>query len=257
MGDDIILENIKNNVPFLLARYNDGEFIAITQWDYIYKCHCSKSPGNIDGHKYDRELGDVLRQAILSAENVKLSMENKYLFQSKLSNYKNMHGNVFKLDVSSLNNIKFNVNTITDDFTDYIYANPSKFIDCINLLNNKHIILVGPEYLKHIKFLNVKNHIIIPQINCFSSKDKIIGNIVAEINKDTEYKHKHFIFCASMTTNYIIEKLKHLALDKHTMIDMGSCFDNFISSSKVPSINRRIYNPAYIKENYPSNYWIE
>ena len=265
MEEDIIIENINNNIPFLLARYNDGEFIAITQWDYIYNCHCSMSPGNIDSHKYDKELGDVLREAILSDENVQLSKENKYLFQSKLSHYKNMLGNTFGLNVSSLDNIKFNVNTITKDFTDFIYSNPQKFIECINLLNNKYIVLIGPEYLKYISFLNVKQHIIIPQVNCFSDKDNIIKNIVNEMNRrgsgggggTINNEHKYFIFCASMTTNYIIEKLKYLALNKHTMIDMGSCFDNFISTSKVTSINRRVYKPEYIKQNYPSNYWIE
>ena len=41
------------------------------------------------------------------------------------------------------------------------------------------------------------------------------------------------------------------------MIDCGSVFDNFFSKETYPQINRRIYKPEFIKENYPSNYWIE
>ena len=41
------------------------------------------------------------------------------------------------------------------------------------------------------------------------------------------------------------------------MIDIGSAFDNFLSKETFPQITRRIYNPTFIKENYPSNYWIK
>ena len=54
---------LKENKPFMLARYNDGEFIAITQWDFIRNCSTDKIHGNIDGHKYFPEMGTVLRES--------------------------------------------------------------------------------------------------------------------------------------------------------------------------------------------------
>ena len=41
------------------------------------------------------------------------------------------------------------------------------------------------------------------------------------------------------------------SLDKHTMIDIGSGFDNFLSKKLFPKINRRFYMPEFIKEHYP------
>lgn len=38
------------------------------------------------------------------------------------------------------------------------------------------------------------------------------------------------------------------------MIDVGSLWDNFMST-KVTQVYRRIYNPEFIKANYPANYW--
>lgn len=245
---------LQNDQPFMLARYNDGEFIAITNWDYIYNCPADKSHGNIDGHKYDLELGKVLRDAILSDENKILSNNKKYIFQSKLEHYKNYHKNKFNLNTGSLNNIKFNISTITSDFTDTVYGNPSLFVNIIDKLNSKNLIIIGPNYLKKFKPLIVKKYIEIPLTDCFRYKDKIIQLITEEINNGEKLC---FLFMASMTTNYIIEKMKNQVIDKHFMIDFGSALDNFFSNKTFPQIRRRIYNEQFIKDNYPSHYWVE
>ena len=97
---------LKENKPFMLARYNDGEFIAITQWDFIRNCSTDKIHGNIDGHKYFPEMGTVLREAILSDENRVLAENKKYFFQTKLEGYKNYY-KTLNFNIDSLNNIKF------------------------------------------------------------------------------------------------------------------------------------------------------
>ena len=40
------------------------------------------------------------------------------------------------------------------------------------------------------------------------------------------------------------------------MIDVGSAFDNFLSKESFNQIKRRVYNPVFIKNNYPQNFWI-
>jgi hypothetical protein len=235
--DNNIYDLLQIDKPFLFARYNDGEYIAITQWDYIFKCNAHESPGNCDQHLYYPEMGKVLKEAIESDENKELALNYKYIFQSKLENYILKYTNNFNLDTSSLNNIIFKVPTILNDLTDYVYTEPHKIIDIINIFNNKNTILIGPKYLECFSPLKVKHHIIIPLINCFLDKDNIIKSIQVEMNK---YPSCCFIFCASMTTNYIIEKMKHFAIDKHYMIDCGSIFDNFLSKTRFPQIVRRI-----------------
>ena len=166
-----------------------------------------------------------------------------------------MHKEQFNLNISSLNTISFKVTTIQSDFTDLVYLNPLKFINFINIINKKHIIFIGPSYIKNLSFINIKKTIIIPLKNCFTKVEEIQKKIIDEINSDNI--SKCFLFSAGLTTNYIIEKIKNKALNKHFMIDIGSAFDNFLSKETFPQITRRIYNPTFIKENYPSNYWIK
>ena len=53
-------------------------------------------------------------------------------------------------------------------------------------------------------------------------------------NTMNEYETKNegciFLFSASMTTNYIIDKLFERSLDKHTMIDIGSGFEKLMDT---------------------------
>ena len=117
--------------------------------------------------------------------------------------------------------------------------------------------MIGPEYLKKFTPLNVNKYISIPLKNCFLDKDRIIKeikDIIVTYNKNN--KNGIFLFCASMCTNYIIDQLFELTLNKHTMLDIGSAFDNFLSKETFPQITRRNYDPTFIKANYPSNYWI-
>jgi len=244
-----IIDLLSLNKPFLFARYNDGELIAITNWDFIFNCPADKSIGNIDGHLYFREMGETLKYAIECDENVELSIKNKYIFSTKIANYIKRN-----TESSLLHTIKFNVNTINNEIADYIYTEPQKFMNFLEIINSKNTILIGPKYLEMFQPLKIKHHIIIPLLNCFLVKERIMEEIIQQMNNHTECI---FIFSASMTTNYIIEKMKYKALDKHTMIDIGSAFDNFISKDRLSEINRRIYVPDYIKNNYPVNYWIE
>ena len=93
-----LINKLKNDKFFLFVRYNDGEFIALTMWDYIYKCSADKSPGNCDGHKYTKKLSNCLRYAISCEDNIMLSKEEKYIFQTKLLHYIKMHKEQFNLN---------------------------------------------------------------------------------------------------------------------------------------------------------------
>ncbi len=245
----LLVAKFKNNEPFSIARYNDGEFISISGWDFIFNIPANKSPGNIDGHKYPDKLNDCLRTAISCDENVELSKQKKYIFQTKLEFYKSRHSNH-----PSFQKINFKVDTITDDFSNFVYNFPDLWIDFINEINNYKIVFIGPEYCKKISFLKVKIFITIPLTNCFSQVENILNQIETEINNTNETTI--FLFAAGLTTNYIIEKLKFKTIDKHFMIDIGSSFDNFLSKESFPLIRRRVYDPIFIKNNYPENFWI-
>lgn len=241
----LLITKLKNNEPFSIARYNDGEFISISGWDFIYNTPANKSPGNKDGHKYPDKLNDCLRTAISCDENVELSKQKKYIFQSKLELYKFCHNNH-----PSFQKINFKVDTITNDFSNFVYDFPDLWIDFVNHINNYKIVFIGPQYCKNISFIKIKNFITIPLTNCFSQVEKIQNQVENEIIKSNE--PAVFLFAAGLTTNFIIEKLKLKTIDKHFMIDIGSAFDNFLSKESFPEIRRRLYNPPFIKKYYPS-----
>lgn len=241
----LLITKLKNNEPFSIARYNDGEFISISGWDFIYNTPANKSPGNIDGHKYPDKLNDCLRTAISCDENVELSKQKKYIFQSKLELYRSKHNNH-----PSFQKINFKVDTIKNDFSNFVYEFPNLWIDFVNQINNYKIVFIGPEYCKNISFLKIKRFITIPLTNCFSQVENIQNQIENEITKTNETII--FLFAAGLTTNYIIEKLKSKTINQHFMIDIGSAFDNFLSKESFPEIRRRLYNPPFIKKHYPS-----
>lgn len=241
----LLNNKIKNHEPFSLARYNDGEFISISGWDFIYNMSANKSPGNIDGHKYPDKLNNCLRTAISCDENVELSKQKKYIFQSKLDVYRASHHNH-----PSFQKINFKVHTIMNDFSNFVYEFPNLMIEFINEINNYKIVFIGPEYCKNISFLKIKKFISIPLTNCFSQVENIQNQVENEIIKSNETIV--FLFAAGLTTNFIIEKLKSKTIDKHFMIDIGSAFDNFLSKESFPEIRRRLYDPSFIKKHYPS-----
>ena len=91
--------------------------------------------------------------------------------------------------------------------------------------------------------------------NCFSQVENIQNQVENEIIMSNETIV--FLFAAGLTTNFIIEKLKSKTIDKHFMLDIGSAFDNFFSKESFPLIRRRLYDPKFIKNNYPENFWIK
>ena len=238
---DDLLTKLKKNQHFMYSRYNDGEFIAMVGFNHYNNKFINDSqndPGNIDSHKYYKEMGDILLNSVNNSENFLLNIQEKYLFQSKLEIWlcDETHTNSC-LNTNYIKDIKWNVSVIEDDFSDYMWTNSDKFIKFINTINKKKIIYIGPYWIRDCPILNILHFIEIPITNCWLNKDKIIEDIRSYNDK---YKDIVFLFSASMATNAIIEILKLEFLDKHFAIDMGSTFDNFVKNGEC---NLRNINP--------------
>ncbi len=269
-----MLNNIDSDKHFSYVRFQDGELIALIGYDWITDIEAIENKvGNIDGHLYFDEMCTALRESICSDKNVIYSNKNKYVFRiscedqifiiNKCPSYsdkfwknkKKSKNDILKMLNDLASNIKVKISG--DILNTNIYQSPHIFIKFVDIVNKKNIVFIGPEYCKNLTFLNIKKHIIIPRTNCFLEKDNIMKEIICTMQ---EYEKKNqgciFLFAASMTTNYIIDKLFERSLDKHTMIDVGSAFDNFLSKESFNQIKRRVYNPVFIKNNYPQNFWI-
>lgn len=267
-----MINNIEKNEHFSFVRYNDGELISVMEYDFIFHTNIVDNNNhypNCDGHHYFKEMNKGLQQALFSMDNNVYSKQSKYIFQvfidemmfiinsKKETNYEYTINKLEEL--KKLIKVEINKNnSLTYFFSHYIYDinYVPLIVKFVNILNTKNIILIGPEYLNKFTLLNVQKHIITPMYDCFLEKDRLIKEIENTMDDFENNKSYVFLFSASMTTNYIIDKLFKKSLDKHTMIDVGSLWDNFMSITINP-VARRIYNPEFIKNNYPSNYWHE
>jgi len=279
MDVEKFLNNLKENKHFSFVRYQDGELIALVKYDWINDIPAVQNKiGNCDGHLYFDEMCNGLNDAVCSVKNGSYSHNDKYIFSITLDgiiycikdDVKNIYG-LYGADwpnrkkskdeiLKMLYNLKENIKVkITPDLiNNYIYSTPLYIVEFINILNMKNTIIIGPEYLKKFKPLNAKKYISIPLKNCFLQKTNIISDVENTMNRyENKNEGRIFLFSASMATNYMIDKLFERSLDKHTLIDTGSLFDNFFSKNCLPNLARRNYKPEFIKKNYPNNYWIE
>ncbi|MBA7636648.1 hypothetical protein ES703_44269 [subsurface metagenome] len=94
--------------------------------------------------------------------------------------------------------------------------------------DGKNIILVAPDYMIGLnKFIKtITKHIIIPSVNCWLSKDKILKKI-NEYLKGRNVKHI-ILFSSSMMSNILIDNLYKEYGEIHSFLNMGSVFDPFL-----------------------------
>jgi len=97
----------------------------------------------------------------------------------------------------------------------------------ISVCDGKNIILVAPSYMIELnKFIKtIRKHIIIPLVNCWLSKDKILKEI-NDYLKDKKENHI-VLFSASMMSNVLIDIL-YKKYKIHSFLNMGSVFDPFL-----------------------------
>ena len=268
-SEDLLLK-LKNDTHFSFVRYYDGELISVLEYDFIHKKHIDDDTNhypNCDGHHYFKQMNQGLQNALTSEDNITYSKQHKYIFQVLIDHTISSVINRNPTDTYSIDRltklkeiIKVNLNMnegMYNFFSHSIYDvnNISSIVNFINILNTKNVILIGPEYLTKLRLFNVYKYIFTPMHDCFLEKDRLITEISNTMDEfDNNNTSCVFLFAASMTTNYIVDKLFTKSLDKHTMIDLGSFWDNFMSKQINP-VARRIYNPEFIQNNYPANYW--
>lgn len=214
------LNLIKNDVHFKYCRYNDGELIAII----------GKTPNNsnCDGHTYFPEMSIELKNCLL---NYKYS--DNYILESFDYWYE-----LLPHVKDTLNTLKIENPELTFLRKDFIRLSheqtPDKFLELLELLKTKKIVIVGPKYLnalnKHINFI----HIEVPLINSYLDKERIIDEINRINNMST---NNYYLFSASMPTNIIIDKFKDDL--NNTYINWGSVWDTFFISEQYSFIRKR------------------
>ena len=217
---DYYFNRIKNNEHFKYSRYNDGELIAII----------GETPNraNCDGHQYFPEMGNELKDVLLNYR-----FNENYVLESFDHWY-----NVLPYIRKVLQHLKTSNPELTFLHTDFIRIlheeESEKYLQLLEELKKKNLVIVGPEYLSKLdKFFNFI-HITIPVKNCYLDKNRIIKEI-QEINDGCD--DNYYLFSASMPTKIIIDKFKDD--NKNTYLDWGSVWDTFFVSPEYNFIRKR------------------
>jgi len=228
---------IINNEHFKYSRYNDGELIAIIG--------NTPNGANCDGHQYFPEMGVELKQVLLDYK-----YNENYILESFDYWY-----NVLPHIRQIINTLKSTNPELTFLHTDFIRIaheqNPEDFIQLMETLKTKNLVIIGPKYLGELKRFFVFEHIKIPIKNCYLVKNKIIADI-KNINSISD--NNFYLFSASMPTKIIIDIFKDD--NKNTYLDWGSVWDTFFVSPEYNFIRKRsTSNHEKYKEIY-KNYLI-
>ena len=211
---------IKNNEHFKYSRYNDGELIAVIG--------NTPNSGNCDGHQYFPEMSVELRQVLLSYK-----YSEDYVLES-FDYWYNMLPYVKNI-INELKSLNLELSFLNTDFIRIAHEQePEKFINLLDELKTKKLVIVGPKYLKELKRFFTFTHVIIPIKNCYLVKDEII-NQIQDINRSID--NNYYLFSASMLTKIIIEVFKDD--NKNTYLDWGSVWDTFFVSSEYNFIRKR------------------
>ena len=224
---EFFITKLKNDEHFKYSRFNDGELIAVSQ--------SSPVGNNCDGHSYFPEMGKRLLSVLL---NYKPS--NHYFIESWKYWYDELPH--IKRTVDAIHRDNPELMCLPDDFIRRSHENdPIKFIELLETLKNKKLVIVGPDYLSNLSRFFDFYHIIVPTRNCYLETDRIISDI-KKINVDGG---TIFLFSASMATNIIIDEFAHD--ENNTYLDWGSVWDTFFVSDNFNFIRKRSTssNPKY------------
>ncbi len=209
-----LTEKLNNCSNFIAVRYGSDDFQTMisTNENSINVDNCSN---------FKKLCSDLLKSYIyfLKNDNAYILSKSKigYLVEDDLKNKNKISSNMLYSDIL-LN--KLPVNKYQLDFYKTLKkSNRMKiYISNISMINAL------------IPVLNISYGIIVPEINCYTSKKIVtmqIIDLIKKINKDNLI----FLFSAGSCSNIIVHEISKL-YPNNTYIDIGSSFDGLIRKSR-------------------------
>jgi hypothetical protein len=232
---EIITDLIKRDLPFIYAKFGDGEYNAANGY---YGSNC-------DGDPYT----DKLRNGLIEAINYYSSFDNVYC------------GKWHTPDVPSYFDSMVHTKDIKYNWIDYhtcimfenSFDNNNK-LDLFKAIkeSKRKKILVGNELLEKAKYLlNIENHILVPYRNWVEDLESILKNIMDVLNYE---ENPMIITCAGMGSKVLIMEL-HKRIKNGIFIDIGSGLD-YLCTKKCSRGHTYSYDKleTYFKEILPPNW---
>jgi hypothetical protein len=220
---------IKKNIPFIFARYRDGEVLAMFRPD--------PKKSNCDNHKYFPDLGERLKESLIwfNENNDRLN-----LYVNLCYGKEEMKAPVYSfLNTHNINlTWTLGAKIIDNSFLDS-KGNPGSMKEFFDLIKDKeNTVLVGNDNIMGVAYgMEFESMVNIESVDCWLDYDNILEACL-DIQK-RNYNASTFLFCAGMMTEVLIRDLAELYPDS-TYIDMGCIFD-FICGNK---------NRGYMTDDY-------
>lgn len=195
-----VLEHLNKGENFSISRFGDGE----------WNCILGKRGKNCDGHTYFKDLGRRLSKVLRDNRGYYLGLQN-HAYKDE-----NFHDfiNEYIIDYSI-------------DFVDSDFLHRASIKDELELffdaLKGKDIVLVAPQRHKNLDKIEVREHIIIPDIDCWNSYVDVLKKLLPVVKENTVV-----LYCASMMSNVLIDDLFMTKNGTITQIDCGSVFEPYI-----------------------------
>jgi hypothetical protein len=202
-----LISKIKNYENFSFSRFGDGEF----------NCAFGKLGRNCDEHEYFSDMSIELLKILSRGTDYIIGIQNLgyTIWKNKIDEFNNL--NYCNSDIIHNASIKNNLNLFFES------------------IKGRGIILVAPKYFSDFEKLKPNTHIIIPEKNCWLSKNEIFEEIKNHVKKDSV-----ILYSASMMSNILIDLLYNIYSNNITQIDCGSVFDPYMG------INKRKYHQSII-----------
>ncbi len=206
---NMLCKNITDGSNFTFSRWGDGEFAALM----------GDKGRNTDKHQYFADMGDQLKAILHSNPPYYMGIQPLVM-------------QIRKDDVDKFNGIDWveadmlHIASINEQLTSFFAA----------LATRGSVTMVAPDRLRNIKEFKWNKFIEVPLVNCWNDADSIYKEIVKANPNDV------ILYCASMMSNVLMDKVYALFGDTITQIDCGSVFEPYIG------IANRVYHKKMLTE---------
>lgn len=210
-----IVQLVRQRIPFTFSRWGDGEWRAVL----------GKLGGvNCDGHQFYPQMGEELRQVLISKPTYLLGMQPMALriYEKPINEFLAKHG---LQDLKWLNADVIHSASIHDNLGLLISA-----------MRGRLLVMVGPDQLKRVSpQLQYQHFVEVPPRNCYLALDRIVHDVLNILESQKE--HTIVSVSASMPAEIILDRLYKRIGTRHTLIDFGSVWDPFVG----------VYSRSYMK----------
>lgn len=201
---DYFLNLIRQNKPFSLSRFGDGEVLC------MFHNHMKT---NCDGSRFLTELIYPMKQIFVN--------EHPY-YHCLLNCSFDINGDKFKAFIDeTCPDMPFYDGEIWSEL-----SFDGRMTELCQVLDKHSPVFVGGEHLLNTKYMygfTDVSHIVTPSVDSFTAIDDIMGKIIEKYNEGS----RMFLFSAGYTTKILIDSLYPIFGGDTFMIDMGSVFDPY------------------------------